>query len=181
LDNLITAANDGIRKTHFRTAASGELLSAGNSRHHRPGIITPHRLHHAMGLLKNDPLKIATTLIAATEPSTAAIGTWWNPGFRQEIIGRSFARHPARFGCRRVRHLRLHALVNQPSRQRRRSIFLQPLIQEIADLLAQVGSMSKAGEFIVLQGVPRSAQQELSGRLGLVLGHGILQRNGCAR
>jgi hypothetical protein len=71
------------------------------------------------------------------------------------------------------------ALVNQPSGHGGRGIFLEPLVHQRADLLAKVGGMAEAREFVALQAVTRSSQQKLPRGLGAVAGHeGLLWGQG---
>ena len=63
------------------------------------------------------------------------------------------------------------ALLQKQARQHGGGVLFQPLIQQGADLLAEIGSMRQARQFKALQGVPRSREKELPGRLGLAGGH----------
>ena len=63
------------------------------------------------------------------------------------------------------------ALIHQPARQHGRGIFLEVLIQEGAQFLAQIRRMSEAGKFIALQRIAGSSEQEFPGRLGVVRVH----------
>jgi hypothetical protein len=67
------------------------------------------------------------------------------------------------------------ALLHQPARQHGRGIFFQPGIQQLRDLLAQIGRVAKPRKLVALQGIARSRKQELPGRLGFVGAHGGLQ------
>src|SRR5208337_2849105 len=60
------------------------------------------------------------------------------------------------------------ALIHQPARQHGRGIFLEVLIQERSQFLAQIRRMSEAGKFIALQGIAGSGEKEFPGRLGVV-------------
>jgi hypothetical protein len=100
---------------------------------------------------------------------------------REKIIGRSMCglasrvqgRHPLVFGCRALAGLasrgRVLALFHQPARQHGGSAFFQPAIQQLSDLLAEIGRVAQAGEFVTLQRIARCRQQEFPRRLGFVI------------
>jgi len=66
------------------------------------------------------------------------------------------------------------ALLHQPARKHGCGIFLHPLVQKRSDLLAKIGSMVEAREFIALQRDSRSREKELPRRFGFAIGHGDL-------
>lgn len=81
----------------------------------------------------------------------------------------------ARGACRVVRFLAssgMLALLHQLARQHGRGILLKPRIEQLRDLLAKIGGMAEPRKFITLQGIARSREQELPGRLGLVCSKG---------
>jgi hypothetical protein len=100
---------------------------------------------------------------------------------REKIIGRSMCglasciqgRHPLVFGCRPLAGLvsrgGVLALLHQPARQHGGSVFFEPAIQQLSDLLAQIGRVAQAGEFVTLQRIARRRQQEFPRRLGFVI------------
>lgn len=63
------------------------------------------------------------------------------------------------------------ALLHQPARKHGCGIFLHPLVQKGSDLLAEIGSMVEAREFITLQRIARSREKELPRGLRLVVSH----------
>jgi len=68
---------------------------------------------------------------------------------REKIIGHGFA---APFAIDRdLFDHRVLALAHQPARQQRRSVLIQPGIQQLGDLLAKIGSVVQAREFVALQ------------------------------
>jgi len=67
------------------------------------------------------------------------------------------------------------ALLHQPARKHGCGIFLHPLVQKRSDLLAEIGSMAEAREFITLQRIARSREKELPRGLRLVVSHKGLQ------
>jgi hypothetical protein len=95
---------------------------------------------------------------------------------REEIIGHRMCSVRARFRPGDVvRDLPgTFALLHQPARQHGRSVFLQPLVEQGIDLLAEIGGMTQARQFVGLQRIARSGQQKLPRRLRVVPGHGIL-------
>jgi hypothetical protein len=93
-----------------------------------------------------------------------------NDSVPQKVIGRTT---PLVFrGCGRGSGLfgedGALALIHQPARQHGRGIFLEVLIQERSQFLAQIRRMSEAGKFIALQGIAGSGEQEFPGRLGVI-------------
>ena len=89
---------------------------------------------------------------------------------REKIIGHGlhgFAASIAVYLCF-FRH-RVLALPNQPARQQRRCVLIQPGIQQLRNLFAEIGGMVQAREFIALQGIAGSGEQELPRRLGFVI------------
>jgi len=94
---------------------------------------------------------------------------------REKIIGhglRGFAGSVAVY--RRFLHQRVLALPHQPSREQSRCVLLQPRIQQLRDLLTKIGGMVQAREFVALQGIAGSGEQELPGGLSFVI-QGVLR------
>ena len=100
-------------------------------------------------------LPFSTTKIAST-PLRAAIHIARVPPLRKKIIGhamrmlgeRSSDRNGVRCGSGAL------ALLHQPAGKHRASVFLEPLIQQRPNFLAQIGSVAQSGEFIALKGTP---------------------------
>ena len=86
---------------------------------------------------------------------------------REKIIGHGFAASIA--VCRRSLRHRVLALAHQQSRQQRRGVLFQPRIQQLGDLLSQIGGVVQAREFVTLQGIAGSGKQELPGGLSFVI------------
>jgi hypothetical protein len=89
---------------------------------------------------------------------------------REKIIGhglRGFAGSIAVY--RRFLHHRVLALAHQPTREQSRCVLVQPRIQQLSDLFTQIGGMVQAREFVALQGITGSGEQELPGGLGFVI------------
>jgi hypothetical protein len=105
----------------------------------------------------------------------------------EKIIGRSMRRLASRVGRRSVlvgrRGLRIlrplggavlarrgsFALLHQPARQHGRGVFFQPGIEQLRDLLAEIGGMAEPRKLITLQRVPRRREKELPRWLGSVI------------
>jgi len=66
-------------------------------------------------------------------------------------------------------HPRVLALAHQPARQQRRGVLFQPGIQQLGDLLSQIGGMVQSREFVALQGIAGSGEQELPRGLSFVI------------
>jgi hypothetical protein len=71
------------------------------------------------------------------------------------------------------------ALLHQPAGKHGGGFFGEPLVEQGGDLLAEIGGVTETREFVALQGVARSGEQEFPGWLGVLRGrsgHGPLQR-----
>jgi hypothetical protein len=119
---------------------------------------------------KNTP-KRHETLRRADETSGSHTGNpRRNDTIPQKVIGRTT---PLVFGgCGRGSSLfgedGAFALIHQPASQHGRGIFLEVLVQERSQFLAQIRRMSEAGKFIALQGIAGSGEKEFPRRLGVV-------------
>ncbi len=118
-----------------------------------------------------------------TSPAIAR-GVRADETFRQKVIGHRMAvvgRRRGWGGLRIRRRLGIggadaaFALLDQPAGDHGVGVLVEPLIEERRDLLAQIGSVAEAGEFVRLQGVARSGEEELPGRLGTLVDHVRLQ------
>ena len=61
------------------------------------------------------------------------------------------------------------ALLHQPTRQHGRGVLFEPGIEQLRDLLAEIGSMAQTRKFVALQGIAGRRQKKLPGRLGFVI------------
>ena len=96
---------------------------------------------------------------------------------REKIIGhglRGFVMPIA--VSRNLFHRRMLALAHQPARQQRRGILLQPGVQQLGDLFAEIGGVVQAREFIALQGIAGRREQKLPRGLSFVI-QGTSERN----
>jgi len=93
-----------------------------------------------------------------------------NDVIRENIIGRRTALGSK--GCGRRSGLFAEdgafALIHEPASEHGCGIFLEVLVEEGGQLLAEIGGVSEAGEFVGLQRVARSGEQELPGGLRVI-------------
>ena len=61
------------------------------------------------------------------------------------------------------------ALFHQPARQHCGGVLLEPGVQQLRDLFAEIGGVAEPRKLIALQGIARRREKELPGRLGLVI------------
>ena len=114
--------------------------------------------------------------------SRATAKFWWLArSIREKIIGHSMRGLASRFtgsrspviarrllACRASRGGVL-AFLHQPARQHGRGVFFQPGVEQLSDLLAEIGGVAQARKLVTLQGIARSRVQELPRRLGFVI------------
>jgi hypothetical protein len=70
------------------------------------------------------------------------------------------------------------ALFDKPASKHGGGILFNPGVDEGSDLLAEIGGVTEAREFVALQGVAGSGQKKFPGRLSAIGGHRILRREG---
>ncbi|HYY72160.1 MAG TPA: hypothetical protein VE778_01070 [Candidatus Bathyarchaeia archaeon] len=68
------------------------------------------------------------------------------------------------------------ALFDQPAREHGAGVFFHPLVEQGANLLAEIGGMGKAREFVTLERIARRREKKFPRRLGLGTGHFSLLR-----
>jgi hypothetical protein len=113
--------------------------------------------------------------------------------FCEKVIRRDMRGFPSRVAARsplvtfRLRRGCLRrgafALLHQPARQHCGGVLLKPGVQQLHDLLAEIGGVAEPRKLIALQGIARRREKELPGRLGFVV-QGDLQgklRHGISR
>jgi hypothetical protein len=102
---------------------------------------------------------------------------------REKIIGhdlRGFAsgirrRAAITVACRSHAGLALLAgrgaftLLHQPTRQHGRGVLFEPRIEQLRDLLAEIGGVAQPRKFVTLQGIAGRRQKKLPRRLGFVI------------
>src|SRR5579859_6387414 len=152
-----------------------------------------NRFGKSAGLAGNAPKSCRTARFLGCRSRTGPKFGWRARCIREKIIGRSRSALSAGFrgsspfvASRRVsRKIGVLAdggalaLLHQPAGQHRGAILLQPGVQQLSDLLAEIGGVAEPGKFITLQRIAGSGEQKLPGRLGFVRAHGNLQRNPC--
>ncbi len=67
----------------------------------------------------------------------------------------------------------IFALLHQPARQHSGGIFFQPGIEQLRDLLAEIGGVAEPRKLVTLQRVPRRREKELPRWLGSVIQGGL--------
>jgi hypothetical protein len=117
-------------------------------------------------------LSKASRKIAFTS-SRAAVCRRKDRPVRQNIIGRSVS-GPRQRVPRAGRFLcawRVLTLLNQVTREHGCRVFLHPLIEKCSNLLAEIGRMVETREFVALERIARSREQELPRWLGSGTSH----------
>lgn len=123
----------------------------------------------------------------------------WRRSIRKNIIGHGMRRgtwHGAGHGTgrgmavrgeealagREFRYAgRPFSLLDQPAREKGAGVFFHPLIEQSANLLAEIGGVGKPRKFVALKRITRSREEKLPRRLGWGTGHGSLLRGTCAK
>lgn len=154
-------------------AATRPLFGRSAGRIKRAVGNTPFRPSVAVGkpgkIRKNtfcSPRRAGETLLAP------AGNLWAHETIRQEIIGHRMAgggsgwrgRFGRGFGAGGANGAL--ALLDEPAGKHGVGVFVEPLVEEGRDLLAEVGGMAEAREFVTLESVAGSGEQEFPGRLG---------------
>ena len=168
-------ADTGLAKREARTcgseAAPDEKRASLTGWWNRDDVDTPPLMPPMIpAAAKNKPKRHETVRRAGETSGSPAGSARRNDTIPQKVIGRTA---PLVFGrCGRgSSHFAedgAFALIHQPARQHGRGIFLEVLIQERSQFLAQIRRMSEAGKFVALQGIAGSSEKEFPGRLGVV-------------
>ena len=119
---------------------------------------------------------------ASERSVSAARNVWANESIRQKIIGHRKAvggYQPGRGLIRRSldvggAHITFAQLEEHAS-DHGVGIFVDPLVEEGIDFLAEIRGVTEAGEFVALERVARSSEKELPGWLGAISGHKCLR------
>ena len=166
------------RETHLGEVAGGAQRASTRPRWKQDAHDMPQRPlaennveaktdqnNHALYRMSDEHSGTATGILGRSET------------IRQKIIGRTVAVGGSRGGGRRVIGSRngAFALFDEPAGEHGCGIFLEPLIEEGTDLLAEIGGVAEAREFVGLQGMARSGEKKLPGSLGTELRHEDLQ------
>ena len=90
-------------------------------------------------------------------------------GRRSSLVGRRSMRIFRPLGGAVFTSGGIFALLHQPARQHGRSVFFQPGIEQLRDLLAEIGGVAEPRKLIALQRVPGRREKELPRWLGSVV------------
>jgi len=115
---------------------------------------------------------------AAPGSGMAARTIGWNESIRQKVIGRTMAAWRSSLGWCRFFHRSVHGefpLLDKPASETGGGVFLEPLIEQGSDFLAQTGGVGQTGEFVGLERIAGAGEQEFPGCLGAGLRHNNLQ------
>lgn len=142
-------------------SAGAMTRGCGQTKHH--GLSTPMSLAKSSrlggkshGKVQNERRKIVIT------SRWAAICERRYGPLREIVIGRAhavIARRPVR-GNGVVRDRRALALLHQPAREHGGGVLLDPLIEQRANLPAEIGGVAEARKLVALQRGARSGEQE---------------------
>ena len=116
---------------------------------------------------------------ADADSGTSADTIGWNDAIHQKVIGRTMTVGGSGLVGRGLLRRSVHSefsLLDEPASEVRGGIFLEPLIEQRGDFLAQIGGMRETGKFVGLQSIAGSREQEFPGGLGAGLRHDNLQR-----
>ena len=167
-------------------AAGRPLLKGMVGRIERTAGSTPFRPCGGLGTLDKIRKTACCSPRRASERSVAAVrNVWASETIRQKIIGHRVAVRENGFGgglVRRGQGVRgvngSFALLDQPTGDHGVAVFVEPLVEEGIDFLAEIGGVCEAREFVTVQSVGRSSEKKLPGRLGAIGGQGALRWNG---
>lgn len=172
---VLQSADTSLAKREARTCGSEAAreeqrasLAAGLN---GADVDTPPLMLPVIPAAAKNKLQIHEISRRADETSAWSTGSArWNDTIPKKVIRRTT---PLAFvGCGRGSSLfsedSAFALIHQPACQHGRGVFLEVLIQERSQFLAQIRRMSEAGKFIALQCVAGSGEQEFPGRLGVI-------------
>jgi hypothetical protein len=135
------------------------------------------------GLATLDKIRKTTcrSLRRASERSVAAVrNPWASESIRQKIIGHKMAVGWCRTGGGFIRrsldvggaHIDIAlAQLEEHASDHSVGIFVEQLIEERIDFLAQIGGVTKARKFVAVQSVAGSGEKEFPRRLGAAGGH----------
>ena len=120
-----------------------------------------------------------------TNSSAAARGVLRSGTIRKQIIGRGMAVPRLRFstggnGFRAAflgRVEGLGAMLHEPASEHGGGILFEPGIEQLANLLAEIGGVAQARQLITLQRIARCGEKELPRRLGLVVQGGLPKKS----
>jgi hypothetical protein len=97
------------------------------------------------------------------------------PALRRPAVVHRCSPEPTRVRIARAGPV-ARAAPSPPARQHGRGIFFQPGIQQLRDLLAEIGRVAEPQRFVALQRIAGSGEKKAPGRLGFVGAHNDLHR-----
>ena len=158
--------------------AAGEPLDERVKEHIAGSVVgTPFRSTGSRCLLgKNTKNKTLHRQTEGEISAPAAGSGWADDTIRQKVLGRTVSvagRRKRRSGLW-LWFGRAHAafaLLDEPARDQGVGVFVEPLVEEGRDLLAEIGGVAKAREFVGLQSVAGGGEKEFPRRLGALAGH----------
>ena len=172
---VLQSADTGLAKRERETcgsqAAQEEQRASIAGGLNGADVNTPPLMLPVIPAAARNQLQIYEISRRADETSAWSTGSArWNDPFPQKVIGRTT---PLVFGgCGRGSSLffkdSAFALVHQPARQHGRGVFLEVLIQERTQFLAQIRRVSEARKFVGLERIAGSGEQEFPWRLGVI-------------
>lgn len=144
---------------------------------------TPFRPESARGTLgKISEIPVSFARTAGKQSPARARTAWAGESIRQKIIGHRMPIGGCRGGGRGLdRGLSFCSantaltLLDEPAGHHGVGVFVEPLVEKRGDLLAEIGGVAEAGEFVGLQGVTGSGEKKLPRRLSAVSGQDDLQ------
>lgn len=103
-------------------------------------------------------------------------GTWHG-------VGRGMAARREQISARGVLGSagRAFALLDEPAGEHGAGVLFHPLIEQSANLFAEIGGVGQTGKFVALERIARGREKKLPRRLGWGTGHVSLLRRTCAR
>ncbi len=168
---------EGRRQARYCEAFSGNAGTSEDERlgHPTPGTRPGPNERGFVIAIASVKLQVKHRNIAFTSSGASICGRRSRP-IHKKIIGRGVCifRETLTRGSVFLHLLRAFLLLHQPARQHGCGVFLDPKVEQRADLLAEIGGMVEPREFIALQRVPRSRKKKLPRRLSLVVVHGGL-------
>lgn len=115
---------------------------------------------------------LRSSQISCTSRRTSNFGRW-DGSIRKNIIGHRMRPRREQFLCwgRLWRLAKPLRVIDQQAREHGASTFFDPLVNQRSNLLAEIGGVSQAREFVALKGIARSREKKLPRRLGWATGH----------
>jgi len=174
--------NEQSGGTQWREAPALEESARGNSLFARAPLHTLLGSKAKLSILGIFSARPANKFQKACQTSgRAAVYRLRDGSIRKKIIGHGMRSILA--GIARGKYIwrprGAFSLLQKPAGQHGGGVFLHPLINQCRDFLAEIGCVSQTRQFKALQGVARSREKELPGRLGRARGHRASDKERC--